>query len=180
LGTKELGANQIALEIWNFLAFALDSIAIAGQSMIGRSLGGGRAQEARAIGRRMIEWGIVAGVILGALMAGTRMLIAPVFSSDPDVIRLTAYALVFAALFQPVAGIAFVLDGVLIGAGDQRFLAWAMFASALVFVPGAIIVLMLDRGLGALWIAIGAFMTARAATLLARFSTPHWQVLGTR
>jgi len=180
IGTHELGANQVTLEIWNFLAFALDSIAIAGQAITGRLLGAGRGDEAREAGRRMIELGIAFGVILGVLIALSRSLIAPIFSSDAEVVRLTAHLLLYAALFQPVAAVAFVLDGVLIGAGDQRYLAWAMFASALVFLGGAVMVIVLDLGVGALWLAIGAFMTARAATLVHRFSTPHWQVLGQR
>jgi putative MATE family efflux protein len=180
IGTHELGANQITLEIWNFLAFALDSIAIAGQAITGRLLGAGRAEEARAAGRRMIELGIVFGILLGLVIAATRWLIAPIFSSDAEVVRLTAYLLLFAAAFQPVAATAFVLDGVLIGAGDQRYLAWAMFGAALVFIAGAVAVVAFDLGIGALWLAIGAFMTARAVSLLHRFSTPHWQVLGER
>lgn len=180
IGTHELGANQVTLEIWNFLAFALDSIAIAGQAITGRLLGAGRGEEARAAGRRMIELGIVFGVVLGVVIAASRSLIAPIFSSDAEVVRLTAYLLLFAAAFQPIAATAFVLDGVLIGAGDQRYLAWAMFGSALVFIAGAVAVIAFDLGIGALWLAIGAFMTARAGSLLHRFSTPHWQVLGER
>ena len=180
IGTHELAANQVTLEIWNFLAFALDSIAIAGQAITGRLLGAGLGEEARAAGRRMIELGIVFGVILGVLIASARWLIAPIFSSDSEVVRLTAHLLLFAALFQPIAAIAFVLDGVLIGAGDQRYLAWAMFGAALVFVIGAMIVVLMGLGVGALWVAIGAFMSARAGSLLLRFSTPHWQVLGER
>lgn len=180
IGTTELAANQITLEIWNFLAFALDSLAIAGQAMIGRFLGAGQADEARAAGRRMIELGVVFGVALGVIILTSRSFIAPVFSSDTDVVRVTAHILLFAAIFQPVAAIAFVLDGVLIGAGDQRYLARAMFASALVFVAGAAIVVAFDLGVDALWLAIGAFMTTRAVTLLVRFSSPAWQVLGKR
>lgn len=179
-GTPSLAANQVALEIWNFLAFALDAVAIAGQAIIGRLLGAGRGDEARSAGRRMIELGLLFGIFLGVLLALLRSSIAPVFSADAEVVRLTAHALLIAAIFQPVAGVAFVLDGVLIGAGDQAYLARAMFASAIVFVLGAIVVVGFDLGLGSLWLAIGAFITARAATLVHRFSTPHWQVLGTR
>ena len=180
IGTNELAANQITLEIWNFLAFALDSLAIAGQSIIGRSLGAGMADEARAAGRRMIELGVVFGIVLAVLISASRSLIAPIFSSDADVVRVTAHLLLFAAIFQPLAAIAFVLDGVLIGAGDQRYLARAMFASALVFLAGAAIVVSFDLGVDGLWLAIGAFMTTRAVTLLVRFSTPAWQILGER
>lgn len=180
IGTTELAANQVVLEIWNFLAFMLDAVAIAGQAIIGRTLGAGLGDEARSVGRRMIEWGVAAGVLLGVLMILLRTVIAPIFSADEAVVRAIAHTLIFAALFQPIAGIAFVLDGVLIGAGDQRHLAWAMFLAALVFVPGAIAVIEFDLGLAALWWAIGGFMTARAVTLMVRFAGPKWQVLGVK
>ena len=180
IGTTELAANQVVLEIWNFLAFMLDAIAIAGQAIIGRTLGAGLADEARAVGRRMIEWGVAAGLVLGVLMIALRWFIAPIFSGDEEVVRVIANTLIFAGLFQPIAGVAFVLDGVLIGAGDQRHLAWAMFLAALVFVPGAFAVVVFDLGLAALWWAIGGFMATRAFTLMIRFSGPHWQVLGAK
>jgi Na+-driven multidrug efflux pump len=90
----------------------------------------------------------------------------------------TAYVLWFVAVLQPVNSVAFVLDGVLIGAGDGRFLAWAMAGAALLFAALAGGVLAAGGGLGLLWAAIGAFMTARAVSLLLRFRSPGWQVTG--
>lgn len=178
LGTLEVAANQIALELWNTLAFMLDAVAIAGQAIVPRLLGAGAADEARAVGRRMIRWGVATGIILGILVAVFRWPIASIFSNDDQVVALAAYLLLFGAAFQPIAGIAFVLDGLLIGAGDQRYLAVAMFVSAAAFLPGAFAVLAFDLGVGALWLSIGTFMFVRAATLLYRFATPHWQVVG--
>ena len=178
IGTAELGANQIALELWNFLAFVLDALAIAAQALIGRLLGSGSPDEARAAGRRIVELGAALGLILALVIFAARGLIAPVFSGDPEVIRLTLYLIGFIVAFQPINGIAFALDGVLIGAGDQRFLAWAMAAAAVVFSCGAALTLTFGLGLGGLWLSLGAFMCVRAVTLLYRFSTPHWQVVG--
>lgn len=178
IGTADLAANQIALELWNFLAFVLDAIAIAAQAIIGRLLGAGAAEEARGAARRMIELGAALGLVLSLAILATRGLLAPLFSGDPEVIRLTLYLTFFIVAFQPINGIAFALDGVLIGAGDQRFLAWGMAGAAAVFSVGAGLTLALDLGLGALWLSLGSFMCVRAVTLLYRFSTPHWQVVG--
>ena len=178
LGATALASHQIAFELWNFLAFALDAVAIAGQSLMGRLLGAGEAEAARAAGRRMIEWGLAAGCLLGAVIFLTRPLLARIFTSDNDVVVLTTFVLLIVAALQPVNGVAFVLDGVLIGAGDFRFLAWAMAGAATVFVVGAALVIATDAGIGALWTAIGVFMTARAAALSLRFATPRWQVVG--
>jgi Na+-driven multidrug efflux pump len=91
-------------------------------------------------------------------------------------------ALIVAAILQPIAGWVFVLDGVLIGAGDGRYLAWASAASVAVFLPMAWAVLVLDlsqqAGLVALWIAIGVWTFARAATLALRERGSGWLVTG--
>jgi putative MATE family efflux protein len=180
LGTVEVAAHQIAFEIWSFLALGLDAIAIAGQAMVGRALGAGRAAEARAQGRRMIEWGIALGVVVGVLVAALNTLLPQLFSGDAEVVALASFLLLWVAALQPINAVAFVLDGVLIGAGDMRFLARAMLGAAAVFIPAALAVLALDGGIGWLWASLGLLMATRAATLLARFTSDRWVVLGAR
>jgi putative MATE family efflux protein len=178
LGTTEVAAHQIGFEIWNFLAHGLDAIAIAGQAIVGRALGARDAGSARGASRRMIEWGVAGGVVLCAAVLAARTALPHLFSGDAAVIDLTAFVLVWVAVLQPVNAVAFVLDGVLIGAGDMRFLAWAMAGAAAMFVPAAAAVAVMDAGIGWLWAAVGLFMAARAAALLARFTGDRWLVLG--
>jgi putative MATE family efflux protein len=178
ISTEAVAAHQVAFTIWTFLAFALDAIAIAGQAITGRLLGAGDADAARAATRRMMWWGIVCGVVFGVALAVTRPLVVPLFTSDADVRALLSAALLVAALQQPVAGIVFVLDGVLIGAGDGRYLAWVGVLNLVAFVPLALAVLWLDGGLVALWWAFTAFMLMRMATLLWREHGDKWLVLG--
>ena len=178
IGTVDLAAHQIAFEIWSFLALALDAIAIAAQAMIGRLLGAGDGAAARAAGRRMIEWGIVAGVVSGLGVLATRTVLPRIFTDDVEVVVLTMFLLWFVALLQPVNAVVFVLDGVLIGAGDMRFLAWAMLGAGLVFVPAAALVLVLGLGIGWLWGAIALLMGTRLVALSARFAGDHWIVTG--
>ena len=134
LGTVALAAHQIAFQIWNLLALALDAIAIAGQAMIGRFLGAQDVASARRAGRRMLEWGLAAGVVFGLVTMATRTVVPPIFTSDPAVVAVTSFVLVFVAAMQPVNGVVFVLDGLLIGAGDLRFLAVAMLVPSALFV----------------------------------------------
>ena len=178
IGTDDLAAHQIAFEIWSFLALSLDAIAIAGQSIIGLRLGGGDADAARAAGRRMLEWGLVAGVAAGLLTAVLRPVLPDLFTDDPSVITLAAFLLWFVAVLQPVNGAVFVLDGLLIGAGDMRFLAWAMVGAMAVFVPAALAVLWLGLGIGWLWAAIALLTLTRLAALSWRFHGGRWAVLG--
>jgi putative MATE family efflux protein len=180
LGTGELAAHQVAFEVWSFLALALDAVAIAGQALVGRVLGAGDGDGARAAGRRMIEWGVALGVAFGLVLVAVRVPLASVFTDDPDVTALVGFLLLVTAAMQPVNAVAYVLDGVLIGAGDARFLAGAMAVAAAVFVPAALAVGALGLGIGWLWAALGLLMATRAATLLARFAGDRWVVVGAR
>jgi putative MATE family efflux protein len=179
IGDVELAAHQVAFQLWSFLALVLDAIAIAGQAIIGKLLGAGDADGARASARRMIEWGIAAGIVFGVAVVVLRTALAPVFSDDARVTDLAAQVLVVVAVLQPINAIVFVLDGVLIGAGDLRYLAGAMLASsAIVFLPAAFAVLVTERGLLALWGALTLLMLARLLSNVVRFRSEHWQVVG--
>jgi putative MATE family efflux protein len=178
IGTVPLAAHQVAFEIWSFLALALDAVAIAGQAMIGRLLGAGDAAGARVAGRRMITWGVLAGLGSGALVLAASPWLPRVFSPDDEVIALAGFLLVWVAALQPVNGVVFVLDGVLIGAGDLRFLAVAMVGAAAVFVPAAVLVAVLDLGVGWVWASLALLMATRLAALGARFAGDRWAVTG--
>lgn len=178
LGVVPLASHQIAFEVWAFLALALDAIAIAGQAMIGRLLGAGDASGARRAAARMVRWGVIAGVTGGLAVAAVSQVLPRVFSPDPEVVALTATLLLAVAALQPVGAVVFVLDGVLIGAGDMRFLAWAMSAAAAVFVPLALLVGANDLSAVWLWAAFGVLMAVRMLTLAWRFSTNSWATVG--
>ncbi|MFE1338446.1 MATE family efflux transporter [Streptomyces sp. NPDC058733] len=178
LGDADIAAHQIILSLWSLLAFALDAIAIAGQAIIGRYLGAGDTDGARAACRRMVEWGIAVGVVLGALVVLTRPLFLPLFTSDSSVTDTALPALLIVALSQPISGIVFVLDGVLMGAGDGPYLAGAMLLTLAVFTPVALLVPTLGGGLTALWAAMALMMTVRLLTLWLRARSGRWLVTG--
>ncbi|MGW6407431.1 MATE family efflux transporter [Streptomyces vinaceus] len=178
LGDADIAAHQILLSLWSLLAFALDAIAIAGQAIIGRYLGAGDTEGAKAVCRRMVQWGIGSGVVLGALVVAARPLFIPLFTGDPVVEDALLPALLVVAVSQPVCGIVFVLDGVLMGAGDGRYLAWAMLLTLAVFTPAALLVPALGGGLTALWWAMTLMMLVRMATLQLRARSGRWLVAG--
>lgn len=178
IGPVDVAAHAIAYELWNFLALTLDAIAIAGQSIIGKELGAGDADEARAMGRRMLWLGLLAGAVLGALVLALHTVLPHVFSNDPRVLALAGFLLLHVAVLQPVNGVVFALDGILIGAGDLRYMAWAMVGAAAVFAAGGACVLILGLGIGWLWAAIGLFMVARLVGLGLRFRTGRWAITG--
>lgn len=178
LGDADMAAHQIILSLWSLLAFALDAIAIAGQAIIGRYLGANDAQGAREACRRMVQWGIASGVALGLLVIAARPIFLPLFTSDSAVQNTALPALVLVAVSQPISGVVFVLDGVLMGAGDGPYLAWAMLLTLALFTPVALLVPTLGGGLTALWGAMTLMMTVRMLTLWLRSHSGRWIVTG--
>jgi MATE family, multidrug efflux pump len=177
----DLAAHQLAFTIWTFLAFALDAIAIAAQALTGRYLGAGDVEVVRAVTRRMIGWGLVSGVVTGTLLAALSPWLPGLFTQDSAVIDLLVPVLLVAALGQPVCGVVFVLDGVLIGAGDGTYLAWAGLLVLAVFAPVVLAVAATIGGLVSVWIVLSAvFMGARAVVLLVRERGERWLVTGLR
>ena len=152
----------------------LDAIAIAGQVIVGRALGAGDADEAFAAARRMLELSLAAGLVIGGVFLALADVVPRAFTSDPDVID-QAHDLwpLFCALW-PVAAVVFALDGILIGAGDTRYLAAAMVVAFLVFLP---LVLTADT-VAAVWVALDVLMLARLATLGGRFARRRWALVG--
>jgi putative MATE family efflux protein len=174
-----VAAHQIAFQVFILLALSLDALAIAAQAMIGRSLGADDPHQARAASRRMIEWGVAVGVGFGVVLAIVRPWLVPVFTDDPGVQDLAEQLLLVVAVLQPLNAVVFVLDGVLIGAGDQRFLAAAMLVATFgVYAPAALVVTLAGGGVVALWGALSLWFVARAVGLGARYLGPHWQVTG--
>jgi putative MATE family efflux protein len=178
IGDDEVAAHQVAFQLWIFLALTLDAIAIAAQALLGRYLGQGDTGEARRVSIRMVEWGLGAGVALALVVALARPLLAVAFTDDAAVQSLLRDVLWIVALTQPLNALVFVLDGVLIGAGETRYLAGAMLAAYLAFLPVGLAVLGLDGGLVALWLALTWFMLVRAAGMGARWRTDRWLVGG--
>ena len=177
LGEADLAAMQLALTIWTFLAFALDAVAIAAQAITGRYLGAADAEGTRAVTQRMERWGWLSGAVTGLALAAISPVLGRLFTSDEVVLDLLVPVLLVAAVAQPVAGIVFVLDGVLIGAGDAVYLAWAQLVTLALFAPVAWLVG--GNGLVWLWAAFAVcFMGGRAVTLLLRARGDRWMRLG--
>jgi putative MATE family efflux protein len=178
LGNVPLAAHQLAYRLWNLLALALDAIAIAGQAITGRYLGAGDAAGARAATTRMIAWGACYGAVFGALIFALRPLLPALFAAEPPVRHLLLVILLIVAVQQPVAGVVFVLDGVLIGAGDQNYLAVAGLISTAAFGAALAVALATHSGLLGVWAAISLWLLVRFATLTLRSRGSRWLVTG--
>jgi len=164
MGVAVVAGHQIALQFWYFLALVLDTLAIAAQALVAHELGRGDRATARALGDRLLQWGLGLGLLLGIGLALLSDLLPHLFTADPETLREARLALLFVALLQPLAGLVFVWDGIYIGAEAFRYLAWAMVASAA--SAALVLVLVGAHGIGVagVWSGIGTLMAARALT----------------
>lgn len=182
-GTQTLAAHQLVFTIFSFLAFALDALAIAAQALIGQELGRGDAEQVRKLTGIMSRWGIYFGVATGILLFATSWVFPMMFTQDEQIRQLTTIGLWVLALSQPLCGLVFVLDGVLIGAGDARYLGLVGVLNLVVYAPmlWVIHVFAQDATSAILWIWVAfalGYMAARGVTLSLRAKNTAWMRLG--
>jgi putative MATE family efflux protein len=173
------GAHQVVLQLWFFLAMVLDALAIAAQSLVGAALGAGNESSARSLAWQITRYGLAFGTALGLVFAAAQPVLPQVFTSDSAVLAEVPHAWWFFVALQPVAGVVFALDGVLLGAGDAAFLRTCTLISALVgFLPVVWASFVCGWGLIGIWSGLAAFMVLRLAFVLARTYSPGWVVTG--
>ena len=183
IGTEELAGWQIVFTIFSAAAFALDALAIAAQALIGKELGAGDERQVHRVLRRTVAWGVWFGVVVGALIAALSGVLGIVFTGDPSIAALVQPALLILAVAQPIAGVVFVLDGVLMGANDARYLAIAGGLNLLPFLPTLWVIAAtgVDDTAGLVWLSVaffGVYLLARLATLGWRVRSGRWVTAG--
>jgi putative MATE family efflux protein len=178
-GTAAVAAHQIAFQLWSFCALAMDAVAIAGQAMVGAALGAGQAAGARGLARRVAVIGGACGTGFAVVIGAGAGVLPALFSADPQVHAQAMVAWPWFVLMQPLAGVVFALDGVLIGAGDVRFLRDLTLGGAFLgFLPAIWAAYAFDLGLGGVWAGLTLFIVVRLAGMLLRLRSGRWAVVG--
>ena len=179
-GAAAVAAHQVVLQLWSFLALVLDSLAIAAQSLVGAALGGGHTAHARAVAWRVTIFSLVAAAVLASIFAVGASVIPSLFTDDRSVLDEIGVPWWFLVAQLPIAGIVFALDGVLLGAGDARFMRNATLASALLgFLPLIWLSLVFGWGLFGIWSGLTTFMVLRLVFVGWRALSGRWVVAGT-
>jgi putative MATE family efflux protein len=178
VGPASLAAHQIAFQLFVFLALVLDALAIAAQVMVGRLLGAGDAARARAAAGRVILWSVVVATAFGVVLAALSDVIPRAFTDDEAVVQQAQEIWWLFAALMPINGAVFALDGILIGAGDTRFLMWGMLAAAAVYVPVALLALDQGWGIVGVWWGLAGLIAVRALTCGVRFLGSRWVLTG--
>ncbi len=175
MGKVPLAAHQIGIQLWLLGALLIDGFAVAGQALTGKHLGAGQQRRAFLSGRLLLGWGVSLGLGVALLYAGASGWLVSIFTRSPEVISTIKRVLPIIILFQPINGVAFILDGVLIGASDTAFLRRMMtIGSLLICIPLSISALHFGWGLYGVWSALAALMVFRSSTHLYRFLGRAW------
>jgi putative MATE family efflux protein len=179
-GAAAVAAHQVVLQLWNFLALVLDSLAIAAQSLVGAALGAGQLAHAKSVAWRVTIFSTVASAVLAGIFAVGASVFPTVFTDDRSVLDAIGVPWWFMVAQLPVAGIVFALDGVLLGAGDAKFMRNATLISALIgFLPLIWLSLAFGWGLAGIWSGLSTFMVLRLVFVGWRAFSGHWLVPGT-
>lgn len=165
IGEVEVAAHQIAMQLLIFLALTIDALAIAAQNLIARSLGEERLSDARGLARRLLELGAIVGLIFAGLLVVSQSFVPAWFTSEVEVQEALQDVWLILALFQPLAALVYVWDGIVLGASDFKYLAGAMVVSMLVAVTVMALVVPFGWGLAGVWWSFGVLTVVRVATL---------------
>lgn len=179
LGVAQVAAHQVALQLFFFLALVLDAVAIAAQSLVGESLGAGRVDQARAVARRVTRYGAAGGLLAAVVLLAGTTVIPGIFTADTAVLEQARIVWWWLALMQPLAGVVFALDGVLMGAGDVAYLrTLTVLAGLLGFLPFSLLTIPLGLGLGGVWAGLTLFIAIRLVGTLWRVRGGRWAIVG--
>jgi putative MATE family efflux protein len=174
-----VSAHQIVFQLWTFLQLILDSLAIAAQSLVGAALGRGDTSAARALAWRITRYGLVLGLCTGAAMVALYPVLPKLFTTNAQVLEQIPLVWPFFVALQPIAGVVFALDGVLLGAADVRYMRTiTVVAAAFGFLPLIWASFAFRWGLVGIWTGLLAFLLIRLVAVLLRARSPHWAVAG--
>ncbi len=166
LGPVPLAGQQIANRVWYLLSLSLDALAVPAQVFVSAALGAGDLAAARLAARRTLVLGLAAGTALAVVTAALALGAPRAFTADPAVRAVAVTGLLCAALTQPLAALAFVYDGIILGLGDYAAMRRAMIIAIVAFAPFAVLVLRYHwLGLPAVWAALGCWLAARSYLL---------------
>jgi MATE family multidrug resistance protein len=176
IGTATVAAHQVAAQVWLFLALVLDSLAIAGQALVGSYLGVGRTDDARAASNRMLQWGFLFGLGLGVIFLALGSSLAKLFTDDAEIVALVGGVMPFVAALQPIGALVFVWDGIFMGARRFRFLMVSTLIASSMAVAVLVATAAAGWGLTGVWWGITALILGRLGLLAFRYRTASWSI----
>jgi MATE family multidrug resistance protein len=160
IGTADIAAHQVVMQVWLLAAMVADAFAIAAQAMVGEAVGARDIEGADRLSYRLLAWGGATGLVLmtGFLLGGSML---AYLVDDPAVADLTVSAGNVAGWMMPIAAPLFVADGIFFG-----LLALGTVVASTGFGAMVLVLLISSTSLGesldGIWWAIAAMLVARS------------------
>jgi len=140
LGTNQLAASQIGIQLLSFSFMPANGVAKAATTLVGQYIGAARYDLAEKCGWVTMRLNIVYSIVIAAIFLIARERLFLIYNNDPAVVAAGVSIIPFLALFQIFDAIQMNYSGALQGAGDTTFTMIAYALSAwLLYVPLAYI-----------------------------------------
>ncbi|HEY6136757.1 MAG TPA: MATE family efflux transporter [Thermoanaerobaculia bacterium] len=171
LGTLQLAAHQLAINIASFTFTVAVGVATAGSVRVGNAIGARNAEATRAAGNAAFVGGTLVMGVSAAVFALAPGALARLFTNQAAVVAASIPLMMVAAVFQLSDGVQAVGAGVLRGAGDTRYTFWTNLIGHWAIGLPLALWLGFTRGLGivGLWWGLCVGLTVVAALLFVRF-----------
>jgi multidrug resistance protein, MATE family len=179
LGTRELAASQIANQIASLAFMPGFALGIGTGSLVGRFLGAGTPDLARAVGYTGVRVGMIWMGVVGVIFFAFPQWLVGGFNPEPRVLELATSLLRFMAFYQIFDAAGIIFRGALSGASDTRFPMIVTMIGAWVVMVGGAMLLTLNFGWGLIGAWAGAFVYVCAMGVIfwLRWRAGHWQDL---
>lgn len=201
LGSTAIASHQVVMQLWLLTSMLVDSLAVSGQSMVAVEFGKAKldclqnleyssvgtpqtastpsapsvavmdTMGARRVADRLLQLGVGSGIALAGLFTLASPVLPKLFTDDVQVTESINAILPIALAMLPVNGAVYVLDGILVGSRDFKWMAMAMSLAAGCVVSFLAAVEPLDLGLPGVWEALAGLMLLRMATLVWRYQS---------
>ena len=168
LGDVTLAGNQVLLQFVYMAAHAMDGFVFAAESLVGQAVGARAVAQLRRAASLTAIWTFSLGVLMAVIFWAVGPWVIDLMAKDVAVQAAARLYLPHTALAPLLGALAWMLDGVFIGATRTRDMRNMMILSFLGYC--ALVALLFPSfGNHGLWLAMNGFLILRGVTLALRY-----------
>ncbi len=176
-GDVQLAVSSILMKLFMLFSYFVDGFAYAGEALVGKYIGEGADEKTLSrVVRILFNWSIGVGVLFTLIYAFGGIDCVRLMTDDEDVLQAVRPFLGWLIAMPIVSTLAFMWDGIYVGATAGKEIRNAMLWAAFGFVAGYA-ALYYWLGIQALYIAYFLHLTARVVYLTLKWKNVQKQIL---
>ena len=168
LGDVTLAANQVLLQFVYLASYAMDGFVFAAESLVGQAMGARAVAQLRRGASVTAVWAFGSAIVMAAGFWIVGPFVIDVMAKDPAVQQAARLYLPHMALAPLLGALAWMLDGIFIGATRTKDMRNMMILSFLGYC-GLVLLLLPSFGNHGLWMAMNGFFILRGVSLALRY-----------